>query len=87
MGVAIGCTTRVGTLLGEGEVYLAKLVTKGTVAIGAALILLNGTIVYTGQETLVGLFTKDQKVVENCAMIWSLMTVDMMLDNMWAIHR
>ena len=28
LGVSIGCTTRVGTLLGEGEVGLAKLVSR-----------------------------------------------------------
>jgi Na+-driven multidrug efflux pump len=43
------------------------------VIIGGALIVVNGILVFTGREFLVGLFTNDPKVADNCKMIWTYM--------------
>jgi MATE family multidrug resistance protein len=87
LGVSIGCSTRVGTLLGEGDVATAKLVSRWSVGIGFTLIVIDAYLILLGRSSLIALFTDDVEVVKNCTLIWPWMCIFIVFDNGWGVHR
>ena len=63
VGFEIGFRNRIGNLLGEGKVVLAKKMTKYTIIINVVFALFFYIIMLTFRDSMIALFTSDVLVV------------------------
>lgn len=87
LGICIGLSTRIGTLLGEGRVALSILLTKYTFCLGLTITILSGILVFSTKTLLIALFTEDPKVIEMCDGYWWMLSFYVFLDGSWGIQR
>ena len=84
LGISIGLSTRLGTLLGEGAhtVPLAKQLVKVTYVAGALIISLYCVITFLCAHRIIGLFTHDTRVIELSLQLWPYGCIFMLMDGM-----
>jgi len=70
LGLNIGMTVRMGALLSKNQVDEAKRLVRMVLILVFFLATLVCFLVFTFREQLIGLFTKDEKVVQGSRMIW-----------------
>ena len=79
-------SARLGILLAEQKVTLAKQVTKAAFAFCMALVFLNSFLLYVFRNGIIRLFTQDSNVMEECESIWHLVVVFILLDGLFGVQ-
>ena len=86
-GISIGLTTRVGTLLGEGRVAMAKRLSKFCVCFGITVVLCTSSILLIARDGIIGSFSRDHQVMEQTRHIWSFLVMFVFLDGTMGVQR
>jgi MATE family multidrug resistance protein len=69
LGIAIGASTRVGNLIGAGELHLVQRAAWSALALGAGSMACFGTLMIALREQLPRLYTDDVQVIAVCAFL------------------
>eukprot|EP00041_Stephanoeca_diplocostata_P015238 m.289886 g.289886 ORF g.289886 m.289886 type:complete len:512 (+) comp19973_c0_seq1:196-1731(+) len=87
MGLSIGTSIRVGTLLGEGNAKRAWLVAKCSNCIGLVAVCTTAFLVYCFRDGIVRQFTTDPEVVALAEQMWPLLCFYLVWDNFYGVQR
>lgn len=87
LGVSIGLTVRVASLLGEGRVAMAHRITKWASLAAFGIITTYAFIIFLARDAIIVWFSTDAGVVENCRLIWGSMCIFIVVDGMWGVQK
>jgi len=87
IGVAIGQSVRVATLLGKGEVESAKQVAKWSTGVCLGVLFVIVFIMYCARDRLIRPFTTDAEVHELTKDIWGHMCIFIIFDSTYGMLR
>lgn len=71
LGISIGISVRVATLLGAGDIPTAKLVTKMALVVGVVAAFLVSVLIYFAQNPIIAMFTNDPEVIAVARSLWT----------------
>jgi len=87
LGFSVGITTRVGHLLGSGDVEMSKKLVTSAIALSTSISLLYSGAIWLWREAIIRCFTKDDLVVQGCLDIWPLVVCFLIIDGIFAIQE
>ncbi len=85
--MSIGLSTRIGHLMGEGKVALAKKLTRACCAVTYAIIVIYVAIIYLMRAPIVGIFTSDPEVLRLTRSFWGYLALFILLDSSWYVAQ
>lgn len=86
-GISIGVSTRVGTLMAEGKVDMAKALSKWSMGLGSIVVGVYVIITYASADVVIGWFSTEADVVATCKTLWIHMCLYLVFDGIWAMNR
>jgi Na+-driven multidrug efflux pump len=81
--MCIGLATRIGQLLGEGRVQMAKRLTRASCLVAAGIIVVYSVIIFFTRTAIVGIFTSDATVLAETKTFWNYLSGFILLDSAW----